>query len=611
MLSASIRANWWRAAKMPSTNGHSPKRVILYARVSTDEQARSGFSLAQQLEALRDYAAREGYEVIDEVQDAGQSGASLERPGMDRVRDLVSAGGVSVVLAQDRDRFAREPAYHFLLRQEFAEHGTKIRALNDLGDDSPEGDLTDGILDQIGKFERAKIAERTRRGKLRRAREGKIVPTSTPDYGFRYTSDREGYEVDPEQMDVVRRIFKMVGREGMKLHGAKKSLDGEGVPTPGRARYWNTNFIRSVVRDDVYKPHTYDELRAMVDAGQMTRDVFGRLVPAKRYGIWWYNVRRKQTRQVAEVGPDGSRVYVRRSQVSVKPRSEWIAVPVPDSGIPRDLVDAARDTIKNNQRSASRKHRFWELAGGITRCGGCGRVMYANTITNRNNLHYFRCPTRRDNGKEACEVTHRRADVIEAEVWESVRAVLSDPDRLRADLDAMIELKRQASRNDPTDEINHWLKVLADADEKRAKYQRAYAADVMTLADLKARLAELEQECQIAERELASLRLREREIADLERDRDALLESYAGASEEALDSLMPKQRHNLYKSLRIEVLAHADGSTEIVLGNLLSYEEVCTTETTSAIAIETDSASSTSSATSWPVSTGSCSQGPT
>ena len=97
---------------MPSTNGHGPKRAILYARVSTDEQARSGYSLAQQIEALREYAAREGYEVLEEVQDAGQSGASLERPGMDRVRDLVAAGGVSVVLAQDRDRFAREPAYH-------------------------------------------------------------------------------------------------------------------------------------------------------------------------------------------------------------------------------------------------------------------------------------------------------------------------------------------------------------------------------------------------------------------------------------------------------------------------------------------------------------------
>src|SRR5215216_2290444 len=116
---------------MPNTNGHGPKRAVLYARVSTDEQARSGYSLAQQIEALRDYAAREGYEVLEEVADPGQSGASLERPGMDRVRDLVVAGGVFVVLAQDRDRFAREPAYHYILRREFEEYSTKIRALNE------------------------------------------------------------------------------------------------------------------------------------------------------------------------------------------------------------------------------------------------------------------------------------------------------------------------------------------------------------------------------------------------------------------------------------------------------------------------------------------------
>src|ERR671939_1471522 len=117
---------------MPSTNGHGPKkRAILYARVSTDEQARSGYSLAQQLEALRHYANRGGYEVLEEVTDPGQSGASLERPGMDRVRDLVAAGGVSAVLAQDRDRFTREPAYHYLLRREFEEHNCKLKALND------------------------------------------------------------------------------------------------------------------------------------------------------------------------------------------------------------------------------------------------------------------------------------------------------------------------------------------------------------------------------------------------------------------------------------------------------------------------------------------------
>src|SRR5215208_3284520 len=168
---------------MISTNGHGPKRAILYARVSTDEQARSGFSLAQQLEALREHAARRGYEVLEEVSDPGQSGASLERPGLDRIRDVVAAGGVYVVLAQDRDRIAREPAYHYLLGREFEEHGTKIRALNDRGDDTPEGELTDGILDQLAKFERAKTAERSRRGKLRKAREGKMLRTSRPDYG--------------------------------------------------------------------------------------------------------------------------------------------------------------------------------------------------------------------------------------------------------------------------------------------------------------------------------------------------------------------------------------------------------------------------------------------
>src|ERR687889_669184 len=226
--SASHRPPQERTLVMPSTNGHGPKRAILYARVSTDEQARSGYSLAQQLEALREYAAREGYEVLEEIVDAGQSGASLERPGMDRVRDLVAAGGVYVVLAQDRDRIAREPAYHYLLKREFEEHGTKIRAMNDRGDDTPEGQLTDGILDQIARYERAKIVERSRRGKLRKAREGKVIATYRPTHGFRINAARDGYEVDEKKMAVVRRVFRMVGAEGAGIYSVHKTLESEG-----------------------------------------------------------------------------------------------------------------------------------------------------------------------------------------------------------------------------------------------------------------------------------------------------------------------------------------------------------------------------------------------
>ena len=250
---------------MPSTNGHGPKRAILYARVSTDEQARSGYSLAQQIEALRDYAAREGYEVLKEKVDPGQSGASLERPGMDRrVRDLVAAGGVYVVLAQDRDRFAREPAYHYLLRREFEEHGTKIRALNDRGDDTPEGELTYGILDQLGKYERAKISERSRRGKLQKARQGKVMAGPRPPYGFRYNDARDNYVVDAETMTVIERIFRMVGAEGHTINATRLAFNREGVQPPSGGRFWSPKYIREAIRDDMYRSHTYEEVAALV-----------------------------------------------------------------------------------------------------------------------------------------------------------------------------------------------------------------------------------------------------------------------------------------------------------------------------------------------------------
>jgi site-specific DNA recombinase len=158
---------------------------------------------------------------------------------MDRVRDSVAAGGVSVVLAQDRDRFAREPAYHYLLRREFEEYGTKMRALNDRGEDSPEGQLTDGILDQLAKFERAKTAERTRRGKLQKARQGKVVSGPRPNFGFKYNAARDNYIVDEEQMRVMVRIFREVGAEGRTMYAVKAALDKEGVVPPSGGRFWS------------------------------------------------------------------------------------------------------------------------------------------------------------------------------------------------------------------------------------------------------------------------------------------------------------------------------------------------------------------------------------
>jgi site-specific DNA recombinase len=338
-------------------NGHGPKRAILYARVSTDEQARSGHSLAQQLERLREYAAAEGYEALEEITDPDHSGASLEHPGMDRARDLIATGRVSVILAQDRDRFARESALHYILKQELAEHECELRALKDRGDDTPEGELTDGIFDQLAKYERAKVAERTRRGKRKKVQQGKILASHTADYGFRFNATRDGYEVDEEKMAIVKRIFRWIGIEGWSVRRVRKALDDLGVEPPGshmnKSGRWNEWQMRRMLRNDAYRPHPIEEIEALV-----TPEVAANLDTEMSYGIWWWGKERHRTRQISEEKPSG-KIYKKVTRSVPLPSEEWVAVPVPDAGVPKAWVDAAREALKKNERPSFSSGRFW------------------------------------------------------------------------------------------------------------------------------------------------------------------------------------------------------------------------------------------------------------
>jgi site-specific DNA recombinase len=548
---------------MYTTNGHGPKRAILYARVSTDEQARSGYSLAQQIEALRQYAASEGYEVVAEISDPAQSGATLERPGMDRVRDLVADGGVSVVLAQDRDRFSREPAYTYLLRREFEEHDTALRALNDRGDDTPEGQLTDGILDQLAKFERAKTAERSRRGKIRKAREGKVIATNKITYGFRYNEARDGLLLHEEHMSIVRRIVHMVGVEGAPLHRVKKILDAEGIPTPDKGRYWNKKSLKRMLLDDIYFPCSDEEIQGLVAEGLVSPEVAARLDTAGEYGIWWFNRRRYERRRVSEPDGNGGRVYRWRKKIIPRPRSEWVGVPVPSSGIPREELEAAREAMKDNFRPSAAGHRFWELSGGVFFCGACGCRMSTTRQTKgrgyEGHYHYYRCPTQFNVGYDACP-QHKgfRAERVESEVWKLVRSLMLEPEHLLDDIERMIEEERKAVRGNPEQEAQAWLERLSDVEQERRGYLRLAAKGHMTEEELEMALADLEETRKTAEGELRAIHGRKEALQQLEWDRDALVEHYANMAPEALESLTPEERHRLYKILRLRVTADAE-----------------------------------------------------
>jgi len=536
------------------------RTAVLYARVSTDEQARSGYSLRQQIEALRAWCASEGFKVLEEAEDSGYSGAFLERPGLDQVRDLVAAGAVSVVVAQDRDRFAREPAYLHLLRQEFERHGTKMRALNDRGDESPEGELTDGILDQLAKFERAKTAERTRRGLDRKAKEGKLIRGNKAPIGFRYSEDGEALIAHEPEMRVVRRIFRMVGGEGASLGEVERTLNREGVPSPTGGR-WHRPSVRNVVLSDLYRPHTFEEVAPLVSP-----QVAASLDREGLFGFWYWN--RTRQRRWKERGVDGA---IRNRVENIdRPREEWVVVPVSlvDAGLSRPLADAAGEVLAENLRRrtpSTAARRFWQLSGGIARCDVCGNGFSPHTVNQQGKIRtYYRCFTRFNSGLDACSNgRYMQAPALEWAVWNAVYRLISDPHRLLRQYREHVEHQKRQVRGDPDREARDLAARLEKLERRRSGYLDLAADGDMSREDLRAKLTRLDGERAGFERALREAHARAEQLRKPEINYAHLDSLLLQMNRINLGTAAPEDRRRLYGALRLE--AHVDEDRRVRL----------------------------------------------
>ena len=243
-------------------------------------------------------------------------------------------------------------------------------------------------------------------------------------------------------------------------------------------------------------------------------------------------------------------------------------MPIPDAEIPRGWVEAAREAIKTNKRPSNARRRFWPLSGGVLRCPACGWAMSPHTISpggkSTRPYYYYRCSKHMKNSYDGCSnYRHRRAEELEERVWREVAAVLRDPDRLRAGKYAVIDTHRSAPLGGHEREAKAWLNKLAEVDRKRAKYQEMAAEELISLDELRGRLADLQDVRATAERKLEEVRGRAERIAELENDRDALLESYEALAPEELDDLTPEERHGFYRTLRVVVYVHPQGGVEI------------------------------------------------
>ena len=191
--------------------------AAIYARVSSDRQ-KEEHTIGSQVLALMDYARKEACTVAEEwiFQDEGYSGASLVRPGLERLRDLASEGQIETVLAYSPDRLSRKYAYQVLLIEEFGRHGVDVDFVKSLKATTPEEELLLQFQGMIAEYERAQIAERSRRGKRYRAKAGSVNVLSGAPYGYRYIKKTDSsaayYEVIEEQAEVVRDVYELLRR---------------------------------------------------------------------------------------------------------------------------------------------------------------------------------------------------------------------------------------------------------------------------------------------------------------------------------------------------------------------------------------------------------------
>lgn len=454
-------------------------RAAIYARVSTERQERQQ-TIDSQLAALSAWAEEAGHELKAEhaFRDEGYSGARLDRPGLDALRDAVRDAEVDIVAVLSPDRLARKYAYQVLLLEEFRRAGCTVTFLNHTISDNPGDQLLLQIQGAVAEYERALLGERFRRGKLQKARAGWFIGGRAP-YGYRYMPCRDGaggrLEVDEDEAAFVRLLYSWLVEERMTIRQILKRLNvGPWYPRSGK-HPWSPSVIHHILSEPVYAGTTY----------------------ANRYDL--VEAKKPRSRKPSYSGKGCRRI---------RPREQWIAIPVPPV-IEQDLWDRTQAQLaRNAQLSFRNNQKHNHLLRCLLTCGACGLAMHgvARTLAGGVLRTYYRCAgkdrvmTARES---ACPRAHLDGARLETAVWEHIRALLVDPAQLLAQFERFAAgANRDGQRARAAERpIAARLDRLARAEQRLVD---AYQAEAISLAELSERRRSLAEQRQAFEQQLAA-----------------------------------------------------------------------------------------------------------
>lgn len=391
-------------------------RVAFYARVSSEAQARD-HTIASQVAALKERIAGDGFQLEPDhcYVDDGYSGTSLQRPALEKLRDVVAAGQVERVYVHAPDRLARRYAYQVLLVEEFGRAGVEVVFLNRAIGGTAEDDLLLQVQGVISEYERAKLLERVRRGRRHAARSGLVSALSTAPFGYRYVCRAEGggvarFEVMEDEARIVRDIFRWVALDRVSLRKVCRRLHETGCRTRHGLAYWQACTVRAILGNPAYIGRAVFGRRHFLPSGPRLRPLRGHSRPSARATKWVY-----------------------------APREEWIEITVPALIDPAIFEAAQLQLAENRKRMRERRRGPRYLLQGLTVCRCCGYAYYGKTNPispkdrTRGERHYYRCigaDAHRLNGGAKCSNRTVRGDELEQLVWDQVRALLENPTRV-------------------------------------------------------------------------------------------------------------------------------------------------------------------------------------
>jgi len=470
------------------------RMAAIYARVSSEQQ-REENTIASQTASLIEFAKSHDLEVPEEwvFEDKGWSGATLERPGLERVRDLAAEGHIQVVLAYAPDRLSRKYAYQILLIEELARHGVETLFVRAPQGDSAEDQLLVQFQGMIAEYERAQILERSRRGKRHRAHSGEISVLSGAPYGYRYIRKTDeapaAYTVYEAEAGVVRRIYEMYILQGLSIGEITRRLNAEGIPTRKVSARWERSTVWAVLRNPAY--------RGVACFGKTRASARTRVMrPQRRRGV------------TAPTMTEGHE----------RPREEWIEIPVP-ALVSEESFARAQELLQENKIRSRRRTIEPSIVQGLVSCQKCGYAFArTSTRTSARKIHYYKCigsDSWRKLGGPVCDNRRLvRQDLLDQIVWAEVIRLLEDPTLIQQELDRRLAAARSS---DPTKKHEQNLqRELIHVGKGIERLLNAYQEGLLSIEQLRERMPGLRQREQMLRTEL-------RAIADQVSDRAAFL----------------------------------------------------------------------------------------